>query len=84
MANKVSSLKITECPAAFADFARKHNALVDLIKSMTGRNGINVAAGDLRIVIEGGGVSSLTGVTERQFQVCESGVAVTYTFLTVD
>lgn len=47
--SKLESLRISECPAALADFARKHNALVDLIASMEGavvsENNIVVSVG---------------------------------------
>ena len=33
---KLDALRISECPAALADFARKHNALVDLLANMQG------------------------------------------------
>ena len=57
-----SALKITQVPAAFAELAGLHNALVDLIKTATGQGGIKVVVSDGRIIIDGSAVSgSATG-----------------------
>lgn len=48
-------LLITECPAAFAEFARKHNGIVYLLQAMSGAGGISVAVADANIIISGGG-----------------------------
>lgn len=40
MGNDLSGLRIQNAPAAFAEFARKHNDLVDLIAGIKGSNGI--------------------------------------------
>lgn len=53
MSSKLSALKITECPYAFASFAEKHNALVDLIAGMTGQNGITVVVAEKNAIIRG-------------------------------
>ena len=55
---KLESLRITECPYAFAAFAEKHNALVDLLAGMTGQNGISVIIAEKNAIIRGGGASS--------------------------
>jgi hypothetical protein len=58
-----NDLIITECPAAFAEFARKHNGLVYLLQSMRGENGVTVAVADANIIISatGGGTNSGEG-----------------------
>lgn len=48
----LDSLIISETPRAFASHAAKHNALVDLIASMVGANGVKVTIGEGRILIE--------------------------------
>jgi len=58
-----SSLKISECPSAFEEFARKHNALVDLIRSMAGTGGIKVTTSDAKILFDGAGVAGSGGGT---------------------
>lgn len=60
-------LKITECPFAFASFAEKHNALVDMLAAITGQNGITVVLAEKNGVIRGnmangGGGTTLTNV----------------------
>jgi hypothetical protein len=51
------NLIISEAPAAFADFAAKHNALVYLLANMTGAGGIKVAAAEGNIIVDGSGIS---------------------------
>ena len=63
----LESLKITECPYAFASFAAKHNALCELLGGMIGQNGITVTTSDRKILLTGGGSGSsgnvdLTGI----------------------
>jgi hypothetical protein len=53
-------LIIKECPAAFEEFARKHNGLVYLIQSMRGVRGITVNASDSNILIATTGRPSIT------------------------
>ncbi len=50
---KLDSLKIDDCPFAFASFAAKHNALCDLIGSMVGENGISVVMAEKNAIIRG-------------------------------
>jgi hypothetical protein len=57
MPAKLDSLRITECPAAFVDIARKHNALVDMIARAIGTGGVQVKVSDLNFVVDGSGVS---------------------------
>jgi hypothetical protein len=54
----MSSLKLTQIPAAFEAVGAKHNALVDVVKTMKGENGITVVASDANVIIRG---SSTTG-----------------------
>lgn len=49
--SKLAALRITECPAALADFARKHNALVDMLAEMTGESGVKTTVSENNIVI---------------------------------
>jgi hypothetical protein len=49
--SKLEALRITECPAAFASFAQKHNALVDLVASAVGAAGIKVTVSEKNIVV---------------------------------
>lgn len=62
---KLDSLKITECPYAFASFAAKHNALCDLMAGMVGENGISVVMAEknaiIRANIAGGSLGNVTG-----------------------
>ena len=51
----LEALRITECPFAFASFAAKHNALVDLISQLRGANGITVTISERNGIITGGG-----------------------------
>lgn len=79
---QISELKITETPAAFLHFAEKHNALVDLLMTMYGQNGVNVYRSSGRIVIDGAGPGGIpAGFGPVDLQVCVNGAAVTYTFL---
>lgn len=48
---KLDSLRIDDCPFAFASFAAKHNALVDLLASMVGENGISVVMAEKNAII---------------------------------
>lgn len=52
---KLDSLKISDCPFAFASFAAKHNALVDLLASTVGENGISVTIAEKNAIIRGAG-----------------------------
>jgi hypothetical protein len=51
----LEALRITECPLAFASFAEKHNALVDLISQIRGANGVTVTISERNGIITGGG-----------------------------
>jgi hypothetical protein len=55
---KLDSLKIDSSPLAFATFAAKHNALVDLLASMQGQNGISVVIAEKNAIIRGNVASS--------------------------
>ena len=81
---KVDKLLIQECPAAFADFAAKHNAVVYLLRSMRGENGITVAIADANIIISttGGGSGSSITYTTVSLTVCNGGTASSVTFIT--
>jgi len=48
---KLDSLKIDDSPLAFAGFAAKHNALVDLLAGMVGQNGISVVMAEKNAII---------------------------------
>ncbi len=48
---KLDSLKIETAPLAFASFAAKHNALVDLLAGMVGENGISVVMAERNAII---------------------------------
>jgi hypothetical protein len=48
---KLDSLRIDESPLAFASFAAKHNALVDLLAGMVGQNGISVVMAEKNAII---------------------------------
>jgi hypothetical protein len=52
---KLDSLKIDDCPYAFASFAAKHNALVDMLSGMVGENGISVVMAEKNAIIRGAG-----------------------------
>jgi hypothetical protein len=81
MANS-DDLKVDQIPAAFRELAEKHNALVDLLMTMYGQNGVNVYNSQGRIVIDGSGPGGIpTGYGPVDLQVCVNGSAVTYTFL---
>ena len=54
-------LIIQECPAAFLDFATKHNGIVYLLQNMRGVHGISVYASDANIIIDGGTGGGSTG-----------------------
>ena len=57
----MSGLKIQQLPAAFVEVGAKHNALVDVVKTMKGENGITVVASDANIILRG---VSTTGTVE--------------------
>lgn len=64
--SKLDSLKISECPFAFASFAAKHNALVDMLAGMVGENGISVVMAEKNAIIRaniagGGTLGNVTG-----------------------
>lgn len=64
--SKLDSLKISECPYAFASFAAKHNALVDMLAGMVGENGISVVMAEKNAIIRaniagGGTLGNVTG-----------------------
>lgn len=48
----LESLKVTTAPLALAPTAQSHNALVALIESMVGDNGVKVTVSEGRILIE--------------------------------
>jgi len=48
---KLDSLKIDDSPLAFASFAAKHNALVDLLAGMVGQSGIEVVVAEKNAII---------------------------------
>lgn len=50
----LGDLKISEAPAAFAEFGKKHNALTTLIEAMQGASGVDVkvTAGNILITID--------------------------------
>lgn len=52
---KLDSLRIDDCPLAFASFAAKHNALVDMLAGMVGQNGISVVLAEKNAIIRGAG-----------------------------
>jgi len=54
----LEALRITECPLAFASFAEKHNAIVDLLSQIRGQNGITVTISERNGIITGGGSSN--------------------------
>lgn len=51
--SKLDALKIKECPYAFASFAEKHNALVDMLAAMQGQNGVTVVMAEKNAIIRG-------------------------------
>lgn len=85
----LQDLKISECPAAFADFARKHNALCALIEGMEAGDGITITVtqGNIKIEVNstndpgGGGGGIPDGYQEKDIGICEDGSPVEYTFL---
>lgn len=54
----LEALRITECPLAFASFAEKHNAIVDLLSQIRGANGVTVTISERNGIITGGGSSN--------------------------
>jgi hypothetical protein len=78
--SKLSSLRINECPAALVEFARKHNALVDMIAAMTGNGGIKVTVSENNIIVTGSGDTALLeGYVDTEVELCPVG---TVTILT--
>ena len=66
----LEALRIVECPLAFASFAEKHNAIVDLISQFRGANGITVTISERNGIFTGGGSgggtdAALTALTDR-------------------
>ena len=63
----LEALRITECPLAFASFAEKHNAIVDLLAQLRGQGGITVAISEVNGIIDGSGAGGgdLTALTAR-------------------
>jgi len=61
----MDALKITQCPSALAEFARKHNKLVGLIANLRGTGGIKVVASERNVVVDGSAISG-TGGTSTQ------------------
>lgn len=47
----LDGLRISECPLAFADLAAKHNALIDMLATMRGQNGITVVMAEKNAII---------------------------------
>lgn len=78
-------LLITECPAAFAEFARKHNGIVYLLQAMSGAGGISVAAADANIIIDGSACGGGSGgsITYTQVALTYPSISYTSTVLTV-
>ena len=93
----LEALRITECPLAFASFAEKHNALVDLISQIRGANGVTVTISERNGIITGGGsgggtdaaltarVEALedltTGMSRQSVLYCSGGSNTTITIL---
>ncbi len=63
---KLDSLKITECPYAFADMARKHNDLVAIIEAMTGAGAASVTVSENNIVINSDEATA-SALTQAEF-----------------
>jgi len=59
----LDALRITECPLAFASFAEKHNAIVDLLSQFQGANGITVTISERNGIFTGGGSGGNTDLT---------------------
>jgi len=57
----MSALKIDQVPSAFAAIGEKHNALVNVVKSMSGAGGISVKVSDANVIIDGSGISVAGG-----------------------
>jgi hypothetical protein len=93
----LEALRIVECPLAFASFAEKHNALVDLISQIRGANGITVTISERNGIITGGGSSNAntagldarittletltTGMSRQSVLYCSGGSNTTITIL---
>lgn len=62
----LESLRIQSAPLAFAELAKKHNALVDMLAALTGTGGITVTMAERNGVIDGseaGGGAAISGNT---------------------
>lgn len=57
----MADLFIRQLPSAFASIGEKHNALVDVVKSMSGAGGISVKVSDANVIIDGSGISVTGG-----------------------
>ena len=68
----MSALKIDQVPSAFVAIGAKHNALVDVVKSMSGAGGIAVRVSDANIIIDGSGVSTTGGASGAAIEVVGS------------
>lgn len=68
----LESLKISEVPAAFFDFAQKHNALIEVLKRVNGVGGIKVVVGEDGIIVDGSAVSGTGGSIETRVTALET------------
>jgi hypothetical protein len=57
----MSNLYIQQLPSSFASIGEKHNALVDVIRAMSGAGGISVKVSDANVIIDGSGISVTGG-----------------------
>lgn len=57
----LDALRIAECPAAFAEFALKHNRLVDILERAVGENGIAWAISENNLIVRGNVANSNVG-----------------------
>lgn len=57
----MSNLYIQQLPSSFASIGEKHNALVDVVKSMSGAGGISVKVSEANVIIDGSGISVTGG-----------------------
>ncbi|HSV73456.1 MAG TPA: hypothetical protein VLH79_06830 [Chthonomonadales bacterium] len=58
----LEALKISEAPAAFAEFAQKHNALVALLDNIETRGGMQALVTAAKIILKGGSGTEGTAV----------------------
>ena len=93
----LDALRITECPLAFASFAEKHNAIVDLLAQFRGANGVTVTISERNGIITGGGSSNAntagldarittletltTGLSRQSVTYCDGGSNTSITIL---